>query len=108
MQGVNLVYETNQHSSMIYIIGPDYRKSLMGTNANVRCTVTVNTILELKSSSGNWERVTSWTQTNQNAYSAIISKSVTMASGYSYRVICYHYAGTDTSSSFTDGLWIRN
>ena len=78
------------------------------TNANVKCTVTVNTILERKNSSGSWERVTSWVQTNQNAYSAIISKSVIVASGYYYRVRCYHYAGTDSSSSFTDGLWIGN
>ena len=78
------------------------------TNANVRCKVTVNAILERKNSSGNWERVTSWTQTNQDAYSAMISKSVTVASGYYYRVRCYHYAGTDASSSYTGGLWIGN
>lgn len=78
------------------------------TNANVKCTVTVNAILEKKNSAGNWERVTSWVQTNQNAYSAMISKSVTVASGYFYRVRCYHYAGTDSSSSFTNGLWIGN
>lgn len=78
------------------------------TNANVRCKVTVNAILERKNSSGNWERVTSWTQTNENAFSAMISKSVTVASGYYYRVRCYHYAGTDASSSYTGGLWIGN
>ena len=78
------------------------------TNANVKCTVSVQAILERKNSSGNWARVNSWTQTNQNAYSAIISKSVTVASGYYYRVRCYHDAGTDSSSSFTDGVWIGN
>lgn len=78
------------------------------TNANVKCTVSVQAILERKNSSGNWARVTSWVQTNQNAYSAIISKSVTVASGYYYRVRCYHDAGTDSSSSFTDGVWIGN
>lgn len=78
------------------------------TNANVKCTVSVNAILERRNSAGNWERVASWVQTNQNAYSAMISKSVTVASGYYYRVRCYHDAGTDASSSFTDGLWIGN
>lgn len=78
------------------------------TNANVKCTVSVQAILERKNSSGNWARVSSWTQTNQNAYSAIISKSVTVASGYYYRVRCYHDAGTDTSSSYTGGVWIGN
>ena len=78
------------------------------TNANVKCTVSVQAILERKNSSGKWERVTSWLQTNQNAYSAMISKSVTVASGYYYRTRCYHYAGTDSSSSYTGGLWIGN
>lgn len=78
------------------------------TNANVKCTVSVNAILERKNSAGKWERVASWVQTNQNAYSAMISKSVTVASGYYYRVRCYHDAGTDASSSYTGGLWIGN
>ena len=78
------------------------------TNANVKCKVSVQAILERKNSSGSWGRVTSWVQTNESAYSAMISKSVTVASGYYYRVRCYHYAGTDASNSFTDGLWIGN
>lgn len=78
------------------------------TNANVKCTVSVQAILERQNSSGGWGRVTSWVQTNQNAYSAMLSKSVTVASGYYYRVRCYHNAGTDSSSSFTDALWIGN
>lgn len=78
------------------------------TNANVKCTVSVQAILERKNSSGSWGRVTSWVQTNENAYSAMISKSVTVPSGYYYRVRCYHYAGTDASSSYTNGVWIGN
>lgn len=78
------------------------------TNANKRCTVSVNAILERKNSAGNWERVGSWVQTNQNAFSAMISKSVTVASGYYYRVRCYHDAGTDASTSSTSALWIGN
>ena len=78
------------------------------THANVKCTVSVQAILERQNSSGGWGRVTSWVQTNQNAYSAMISKSVTVASGYYYRVRCYHDAGTDTSTSSTGALWIGN
>ena len=78
------------------------------TNANVTCTVKVNAILEQKDSSGSWVRVTSWLQTNNNAYSAVISKSVTISSGYYYRVRSYHTAGSDSSSSFTNALWIGN
>ena len=76
------------------------------TNANVRCTVKVNAILEKKNSSGTWVRVTSWLQTNENAYSAVISKSVTVSTGYYYRVRSYHYAGSDTSSSSTNALYM--
>lgn len=76
------------------------------TNAAVRCTVKVTAILERKTTSGSWTRVTSWTQTNDNALTAMISKSVTVSTGYYYRVRCYHYAGTDSSSSFTNALWM--
>ena len=76
------------------------------TNANVKCTVQVNAILERKTSSGSWARVTSWLQTNENAYSAVISKSVTVSTGYYYRVRSYHTAGTDSSSSSTNALYM--
>lgn len=76
------------------------------TNANRKCTVQVNAILERKTSSGSWARVTSWLQTNENAYSAVISKSVTVATGYYYRVRSYHTAGGDSASSSTDALYM--
>lgn len=78
------------------------------TNAAVKCTVRVTSILERKNSSGSWERVASWTQTNENALYAIISKSVTVASGYYYRVRSHHYASTDSATSYTNALWIGN
>lgn len=78
------------------------------TNAAKRCTVSITSILERKNSSGSWVRVTSWSQTNQNALCAMISKSVTVASGYYYRVRSNHYASTDSSSSCTDALWVGN
>lgn len=77
------------------------------TNANVKCEVTVTAIVERKTSAG-WARVTSWSKTNENAYSAMASKSLTVASGYYYRVRCYHYAGTDTAYSSTNALWVGN
>jgi hypothetical protein len=76
------------------------------TNANRKCTVQVNAILERKTSSGSWARVTSWLQTNENAYSVVISKSVTVSTGSYYRVRSYHYAGSDTASSSTDALYM--
>lgn len=76
------------------------------TNAAVRCEVRVTAILERKTSSGGWARVTSWTQTNENAFSAMISKSVTVSSGYYYRVRSLHYAGSDSSTSCTNALYM--
>lgn len=76
------------------------------TNAAVKCEVRVTAILERKTSSGSWARVTSWTQTNDNAFSAMISKSVTVSSGYYYRVRSLHYAGSDSSTSCTNALWM--
>lgn len=76
------------------------------TNANVRCTVKVNAILERKNASGTWVRVTSWLQTNENAYSVVISKSVTVSTGYYYRVRSYHTAGSDAASSCTNALYM--
>ena len=77
------------------------------TNATVQCSVSVTAILERKVN-GSWVRVTSWTQSNSNAYYAIISKSVTVASGYYYRVRSHHYASTDSATSYTDALWVGN
>ena len=78
------------------------------TNASVKCKVSITSILERKNSSGSWERVTSWSQTNASAFYAVISKSVTVPSGYYYRVRSHHYASTDTATSYTNALWIGN
>lgn len=78
------------------------------TNASVKCNVSITSILERKNSSGSWERVTSWSQTNASSFYAGISKSVTVPSGYYYRVRSYHYASTDTASSYTNALWVGN
>lgn len=77
------------------------------TNAAVQCSVRITSILERKVNE-NWVRVTSWTQNNTNAYYAMISKNVTVSSGYYYRVRSHHYASTDSASSYTNALWIGN
>lgn len=75
------------------------------TNAAVKCKVSVVPIVE-RLSNGTWERVTSWTVTTASGYSAMASKSITVSTGYYYRVRCWHYASTDSSSSCTSGLWM--
>lgn len=75
------------------------------TNAAVRCTVSVNAIVE-KKVSGSWSRVTSWTATNTNALTAGVSKTLSVSSGYYYRVRSVHRAATDGSSSCTSSLWM--
>jgi len=75
------------------------------TNAAVRCTVSVNSIVE-KKVNGSWTRVTSWTTTKTNALTASISKTLSVGSGYYYRVRSLHHAGSDTSNSYTSGMWM--
>ena len=75
------------------------------TEAAVKCKVSCSAIVE-KKVDGSWVRVTSWTTTNNSAYSATVSKSLSVGSGYYYRVRCTHYASTDVSSSCTDSLWM--
>ena len=75
------------------------------TSAAKYCKVTVNVIVERKVGSS-WARVTSWSATNSNALLVTTGKNISVASGYYYRVRCTHYASTDSSSSFTDALWM--
>lgn len=75
------------------------------TNAAKRCTVSMNANVERKVN-GSWVHVTSFTQTNQNALTASVSRTLLVASGYYYRVRGVHRASTDTSSSCTSSLWM--
>ena len=75
------------------------------TTAAKKCKVSVNVVVERKVGSS-WVRVTSWTATNTNALVVSTGKTISVASGYYYRVRCVHSASTDTSSSFTDALWM--
>lgn len=75
------------------------------TNAAIKCKVSVAVIVEKKVNSS-WARVTSWTVTNASAYNVTASKTLSVGSGYYYRVRCTHYAATDASSSYTSALWM--
>lgn len=74
------------------------------TTAAIKCKVSVTSIVERKSASGSWMRVTSWTNTVESGYTATVSKSLTVGTGYYYRVRSTHYASTDSSSSYTSAL----
>ena len=75
------------------------------TTAAIKCKVTVCPIVE-RQVNGSWAHVTSWNVTNASAFSAMASKSITVSTGYYYRVRCWHYAASDSSSSCTSALWM--
>ena len=75
------------------------------TIAAVKCKVSITSIVE-RLVNGSWVRVTSWTSTTTSGYSASVSKSLTVSTGYYYRVRSSHYAASDVSSSGTDALWM--
>lgn len=77
------------------------------TLAATKCKVSVTSIVE-RLVDGSWARVTSYTVTTTSGYSAILSKSLTISTGYYYRVRSAHYASSDVSSSCTDALWMGN
>ena len=77
------------------------------TNAAVRCDVSITTIVERYNlETDRWGFITSWTVEKENAFTAAISKSLIVDSGYYYRVRSLHYAGTDSSSSYTNALYV--
>ena len=75
------------------------------TVAALKCKVSVTAIVE-RLVDGGWERVTSYTTTTASGFSAVVSKSLTVGTGYYYRVRCLHYASSDGSSSCTSALWM--
>ena len=75
------------------------------TTAASYCKLSVNVIVERKVS-GSWVRVTSWTATRDNALVVSTGKTISVTSGYYYRVRCNHTAASDGSSSYTGALWM--
>ena len=55
---------------------------------------------------GSWASYTSWSEEKSNAALVSSSKTLTVPIGYYYRVYCRHYANTDASGSYTDGIQI--
>jgi len=84
-----------------------YKLNAMGdTTAARRCEVSVSVVVEKYLEDRGWVYYTSWQTTNTNAFSASISKTIYVDLGYFYRVVSTHTAGTDTSSSFTNAIWM--
>lgn len=74
------------------------------TSGAVKCDLTVNVIVE-RLNGGNWVRVTSWTASEDYAWTVGSSKTLSVGRGYYYRVRCLHFANSDASSSMTSSLW---
>ena len=55
---------------------------------------------------GKWGYYTSWIATNYNSVYVSTSKTLSVPTGYYYRVGCVHYANSDVSDSYTDGIYI--
>lgn len=75
------------------------------TKAAKRCTVSINVIVE-RYFGTSWVRVTSFSDTRENALLAYVSTSLYVSGGYYYRVRSVHSAHTDTGNSFTSPLWM--
>lgn len=55
---------------------------------------------------GNWQNYHTWDAEKTNAAYVSTSKTLTVPTGYYYRVTCSHYAASDTGYSNTDALYI--
>ena len=67
--------------------------------------ITVDVTVE-RYMNGKWGYYTSWVQTNYNSAYVSTSKTLSVPTGYYYRVYCIHYANSDVSDSYTDGIYI--
>lgn len=55
---------------------------------------------------GKWQAYTSWSATKYNSAYVSSSKTLSVPRGYYYRVYCSHFANSDSSGSFTNGIYI--
>ncbi len=74
------------------------------TTATQDCKVSVLVIME-QLKDGSWGYWTSWTATLESDIVVMTGRAITVTPGYYYRVRCTHKAGSDTSSSWTGGLY---
>lgn len=56
---------------------------------------------------GKWAAYTSWSATEKNSLYVRTTRTFTVPGGYYYRVYCNHTAGSDSSGSYTNGIWIE-
>ena len=82
-------------------IGAGGNKKKKKTVSKITVNVTVERLLN-----GKWAYYTSWTETNYNSVYVSSSKTLSVPTGYYYRVYCIHYANSDVSDSYTDGIYI--
>lgn len=61
----------------------------------------------LKVGTSSWAYYKTWEVEKTNTYSVTSSKKLTVPKGYYYRVRCTHWANSDASSSFTNGILIN-
>lgn len=55
---------------------------------------------------GSWQAYTTWSATNYNSAYVSTSKTLSVPTGYYYRVYSTHTANSDISDSFTNGIHI--
>lgn len=75
------------------------------TAQKVVSEVSIDVFVERKVN-GSWSHYTSWTSTKNNAIAVTSYKTLKVPKGYYYRVKCVHYANSDVSSSYTNGIYI--
>lgn len=55
-----------------------------------------------------WEYYDNWSKYNDDADRVSSNRTLDVEGGYYYRVRCTHSAGSDMSSSFTNGVFIED
>lgn len=75
----------------------------VGQKSVSKITVVV-TVQQYKN--GSWYNYTTWSATNYNSSYVSTSKTLSVPTGYYYRVGCTHYANSDVSDSYTNGIYI--
>ncbi|WP_416387515.1 hypothetical protein [Claveliimonas bilis] len=71
---------------------------------SVKVTVMVE---RAKDENDTWHYVDTWQKENENALSVSSNKRLEVEGDWYYRVRCFHSAGNDMSSSYTDGIYIE-
>ena len=99
-------YLTNDDSSEV-TVGSTGKIGAGGNTVGQKVVskITVDVTVE-RYVNGKWGYYTSWIETNYNSVYVSTSKTLSVPTGYYYRVCCVHYANSDVSDSFTNGIYI--